>query len=89
MEIKERVELALEQIRPYLIADGGNVKILDIVDESILYIELLGSCGNCPMSTITVKAGIEEAVRKEVPEIKTVISSGNEEFYKAGILESK
>jgi len=79
MDIREKVEKALDQIRPYLIADGGNVKILDIVDNSTLYLQLVGSCGNCPMSMMTVKAGIEEAVRKDVPEITSVISLNSEE----------
>jgi len=74
MEIRDKVEKALDQIRPYLIADGGNVRILDIVDNSKLYLELLGSCGTCPMSMMTVKAGIEQAVKQEVPEIISVIS---------------
>lgn len=74
MEIQHRVEKALDQIRPYLIADGGNVRILEIIDNSKLYLELLGSCGICPMSLMTVKAGIEQAVRQEVPEITAVIS---------------
>ncbi|WKK80070.1 NifU family protein [Marivirga arenosa] len=71
MEILDRVEKALDSIRPYLEADGGNVKVLDI-NEGILRLELLGACGNCPMSTMTLKAGVEEAVKKAVPEIISV-----------------
>ena len=68
-EFLAKVEKALDNIRPYLEADGGNVKILEITEEGILKIELLGSCGNCPMSAMTLKAGIEESVKKAVPEI--------------------
>ncbi len=71
-ELRGRVENALDNIRPYLAADGGNVKILEITEEGILKIELLGACGSCPMSAMTLKAGIEESVRKSVPEISKV-----------------
>lgn len=68
-ELQQRIEEALNSIRPYLAADGGNVKIMDITEEGILKIELLGACGSCPMSAMTLKAGIEESVKKAVPEI--------------------
>lgn len=71
MGILEKVEAALDSIRPYLEADGGNVRVLDIND-GLLRLELLGACGNCPMSTMTLKAGVEEAVKKSVPEITSV-----------------
>jgi Fe-S cluster biogenesis protein NfuA len=71
-DINERVEKALDSIRPYLQTDGGNVKILEINENMELKLELLGACGNCPMSTMTLKAGVEEAVKREVPEIKSV-----------------
>jgi Fe-S cluster biogenesis protein NfuA len=68
----ERVENALNNIRPYLEADGGNVKVLDITDEMIVKLELLGACGSCPMSMMTLKAGVEQSIKQEVPEIKGV-----------------
>lgn len=71
-EFMLRVESALDQIRPYLEADGGNVRVLEVTDEMILKLELLGACGSCPMSTMTLKAGVEQAVLKAVPEIKAV-----------------
>lgn len=71
-ELLEKVEKALNAIRPYLKADGGNVKILKIDDSKNLVLELVGSCGSCPMSAMTMQAGIEEAVKREVPEIKSV-----------------
>ncbi|HET8830301.1 MAG TPA: NifU family protein [Pelobium sp.] len=67
-----RVETALDTIRPYLIADAGNVSILEITDDNVLKIKLLGSCESCPMSIMTLKAGIEQAVKKAVPEITAV-----------------
>ena len=69
-----RTEQALDTIRPYLATDGGNVKILEITQEGALRLELLGSCGSCPMSSMTMKAGIEDAVRRLVPEISQVIA---------------
>ncbi len=72
MELLERVEKALDTIRPYLEADGGNVSVLGITPENKVQIKLLGACGSCPMSIMTLKAGIEEAIRKAVPEIAGV-----------------
>lgn len=67
-----RVESALDQIRPYLEADGGNVKVLGITEDMVLKLELLGACGTCPMSTMTLKAGVEQSVLRAIPEIKSV-----------------
>jgi len=73
-ELIQRVETALDGIRPYLEADGGNVKVLEITDDMIVKLELLGACGSCPMSAMTLKAGVEESIKKAVPEIKEVIA---------------
>ena len=73
-ELHEKVENALNTIRPYLEADGGNIKIVEISDNNIVSLELLGSCGSCPMSTMTLKAGVEEAIKREVPEINKVVA---------------
>ena len=70
--LHQRVEKALDSIRPYLQTDGGNVKILEINENLELKLELLGACGNCPMSTMTLKAGVEEAIKRAVPEVKSV-----------------
>lgn len=72
MELFERIEQALDSIRPYLRTDGGDVKLLEVTDNMIARIELLGACGACPMSTMTFKAGVEEAIKREVPEISSV-----------------
>jgi len=63
------VELALDSIRPYLEADGGNVSVEEITPDNVVKLKLLGSCGSCPMSIMTLKAGIEQAIKKAVPEI--------------------
>ncbi len=68
----DRVEAALEKIRPFLIADGGNVKVLEITDDMVVRLELEGACGTCPMSPMTMKAGVEEALMKDIPEITGV-----------------
>ncbi len=73
-ELLQKIEVALNSIRPYLEADGGNVKLLEVTDEQIVKLEMLGSCGSCPMSAMTLKAGVEEAIKREVPEIKGVIA---------------
>ncbi len=71
-DLTKRVEDALEQIRPYLQADGGNVSLVEITDENIVKLELLGACKSCSMSMMTLKAGIEETIKRAVPEIISV-----------------
>ena len=71
-ELWERVELSLQKIKPYLEADGGGVKILEIDSKNVVKLELLGACGNCAMSLMTMRAGIEEAIMRSVPEIQGV-----------------
>lgn len=72
MSLSEQVEAALDTIRPYLLTDGGNVSIEEISPEGVVKLKLLGACGSCPMSVMTLKAGIEEAIKKAVPEITAV-----------------
>ena len=67
-----RVEEAIKSIRPYLEADGGDVKVLDIDQDMIVHLEMLGACSACPMSAMTLKAGVEEAIKRVVPEIKGI-----------------
>jgi Fe-S cluster biogenesis protein NfuA len=69
MSLLEQVEAALDTIRPYLETDGGNVSVEEITPEKVVRLKLLGSCGSCPMSIMTLKAGIEQAIQKAVPEI--------------------
>lgn len=68
----ERVEASLDKIRPYLETDGGNVKVLEITSDMVLRLELLGACSSCAMSAMTMKAGIEEAIKKDLPQITMV-----------------
>lgn len=71
-ELNSRIEAALNDIRPYLEADGGNVRVLEFTNEKTLKLEFVGNCSNCPMSTMTFKAGVEEAIKRAVPEIKRI-----------------
>lgn len=70
----DRIEAALEKIRPFLIADGGNVNVLEVTDDMVVRLELTGACETCPMSAMTMKAGIEEAIKRDIPEIKEVVA---------------
>lgn len=70
--LQERLESALDNIRPYLEADGGDMKVVGLTKDMTLQIELLGTCSSCSMSAMTLKAGVEQAVLKAVPEIKAV-----------------
>ncbi len=71
--MKEKVEKALEKIRPYLQRDGGDVELVEI-DGSIVKVRLTGACHGCPMSQMTLKAGVERIIRQEVPEITEVVA---------------
>lgn len=71
-ELTQKIEHSLNSIRPYLEADGGNVKVFEITPENIVRLEFVGACGSCRMSTMTFKAGVEAAIKRDVPEIKSV-----------------
>ncbi len=68
----ERIEATLEQLRPYLLADGGDIKLLEITDDLVARVQLLGACSSCSMSAMTMKAGVEQSIFKAVPEIVRV-----------------
>jgi Fe-S cluster biogenesis protein NfuA len=72
--IKERVVKALERVRPYLQSDGGDIELIEVADDMSVKVKLTGACHGCPYSMQTLKAGVEQAIMKEVPEIKRVIS---------------
>ncbi|TES92135.1 MAG: NifU family protein [Candidatus Cloacimonadota bacterium] len=72
--MKEKVEAALEKIRPSLQADGGNVQLIDVTDDGVVKVKLIGACAGCPMSQMTLKAGIEKMLKEEIPGIKEVVS---------------
>lgn len=73
--IRERVLQALERVRPYLQSDGGDIELIEITDDLSVKVKLTGACHGCPYSMMTLKAGVEQAIMKEVPEIKGVISA--------------
>ena len=72
--IKDKVQKALDKIRPYLQADGGDVNLVEITDDLLVKVEMTGACDGCPYSMHTLKAGVEEGIRKAAPEIKGVIA---------------
>ena len=73
-ELIQRVETSLNTMRPYLNDDGGNVEVVDITDDMIVRVKLVGACSTCPQSYMTMKAGIEEAIKRAIPEIKGVLA---------------
>uniref|UniRef100_Q3AQ20 NifU protein, putative n=1 Tax=Chlorobium chlorochromatii (strain CaD3) TaxID=340177 RepID=Q3AQ20_CHLCH len=70
----DRVIAALETVRPYLQADGGDCQLVGISKDMVVDVKLLGACGSCPMSTLTLRAGVEQAIKKAIPEIVRVES---------------
>lgn len=70
--LEKRVKNILEQVRPYLQADGGDVSFVELTDDMVVMVELTGACGSCPYSTMTIKNGIESVMKKSIPEIKSV-----------------
>jgi len=71
-ELTKKIEASLNSIRPYLKADGGDVKVNHITEDHVVQLEFVGACGNCSMSTMTFKAGVEAAIKRDVPEIKSI-----------------
>jgi len=69
--LKEKVEAVLEAVRPHLLADGGDVELVG-VEEGIVKLKLLGACGSCPSSTMTLKMGIERVLKERIPEVESV-----------------
>lgn len=72
--LREKVENALQKVRPSLQADGGDVQLVDVSDEGVVKVKLMGACGGCPMSQMTLKMGIEKILKQNVPEVKSVES---------------
>ena len=71
-ELTQKIETSLDSIRPYLQADGGNVKVNEVTPDFVVRLEFVGNCGNCSMSTMTFKAGVEAAIKRDVPEVKRI-----------------
>lgn len=72
MSLKEQVQEVLDKLRPFLQRDGGDVELVDVDENGIVKLRLMGACGGCPASTITLKSGIERALLEEVPGVKGV-----------------
>jgi Fe-S cluster biogenesis protein NfuA len=72
-QMKQRVQDVLDMIRPALQADGGDVELVDVSDEGVVSVKLTGACGSCPMSTMTLKMGIEKNLMEQIPEVKEVV----------------
>ncbi len=73
--MKDRVQKAIDRIRPNLQADGGDVQLLEVTDDGLVKVKLLGACHGCPMAQMTLKNGIERYLKKEVPEVREVVSA--------------
>ena len=71
--MREKVQEVLNQVRPALQADGGDVELVDVGDDGIVSVKLTGACGSCPMSTMTLKMGIEKTLMEHIPEVKEVV----------------
>ncbi len=74
MALKEDVQKALDKTRGYLRQDGGDVELVDVSEDGVVKVKLMGACGGCPMATMTLKSMIEKVVKAEVPGVKTVES---------------
>ncbi len=72
--MKEKVEVALEKIRPSLQADGGDVELVEVTTDGVVKVKLTGACAGCPMRQMTLQMGISRAIRKEVPEVKEIVA---------------
>ena len=70
----EKVKAVIDEIRPHLKADGGDVELVEMTEEGIVKLRLLGACGHCPMSIMTLKMGIEKRLKEKVPEVKGVVA---------------
>jgi Fe-S cluster biogenesis protein NfuA len=75
MELREKIEDALKKVRPSLQADGGDVQLVDVGDDGVVKVKLMGACGGCPMSQMTLKNGIEKILKENVPEVSSVESA--------------
>ena len=74
-ELLKRVDATLEKVRPYLQADGGDIEVVELTDDNVLKVRLTGACHGCPFSMQTLKAGVEQAIRSDIPEIKEVVAA--------------
>jgi len=75
--ILDKIERALDEIRPYLETDGGDINLVEVTDKMVVKVKLLGACGDCNVSMMTMKSGVEQVVKTAVPEVKEVIDVSN------------
>jgi Fe-S cluster biogenesis protein NfuA len=73
-EMLGKINKIIDQLRPFLQSDGGDIEVINITSDHVVQVKLLGACGDCPFSMQTLKAGVEQALRKEIPEIKEVVA---------------
>ncbi len=73
-EVENKIIQTIEKVRPYLLADGGDIVLHEITDDLTVKVELTGACGTCPFSLFTLKNGVEQALKKEIPELKEVVA---------------
>ncbi|MBW2185313.1 MAG: hypothetical protein BA874_02035 [Desulfuromonadales bacterium C00003068] len=71
--LKEQIEAVLDEVRPTLLADGGNVELVDVTDDGVVSVKLVGACSTCPMATVTLKMGIERALMEKIPSVTEVV----------------
>jgi Fe-S cluster biogenesis protein NfuA len=73
-QLKKRIETALDEIRPHLVIDGGDIKVLEITENMDVVVELLGNCQNCSLSDFTLKNGVEQVLRNRFPDVRNVVA---------------
>lgn len=73
-ELEKKINATIDLVRPYLVADGGDISFVEVTDDMVVKVQLLGACGSCPFSIQTLKNGVEQAMKKEIPEVKEVIA---------------
>lgn len=73
-EVMEKINKAISSVRPYLIADGGDVELVEVTPDNVVKVKLTGACDGCPFSMMTLKAGIEQAIKAEWPELSSLVS---------------
>ena len=71
-DLQHRIQTTLDELRPYLKADGGDIRLVEITDDLVVRIELLGACADCSMINMTLKGGVESALKKAAPELKAI-----------------
>ncbi len=73
-EIVKRIKTSIDEVRPYLQADGGDISLVEVTDDYVVKVKLLGACGSCPFSIQTLKLGVEDKLKRDVPEVKELVA---------------